>query len=174
MKLDDLHLVIQSAFFWTNSHLHAFIYKNKYLSPAFPDEGETEESELYNTLKIADLIHKKGDKVTYVYDFGDDWNHEIVLEEVLSRDELPDGKKTPLPLCTKGKRARPLEDCGGVSGYEHFVKVLNNPKHPEYEDLLNWAGPYDFEYFDKEILNEELQKENYGLFVWDDEDDFLF
>ena len=66
------------------------------------------------------------------------------LEKILPREE-----QRKYPVCIDGKRACPPEDCGGVWGYRDFLKVLKNPNHEEYEDLLNWAGgKFDPEYFD--------------------------
>ncbi|MCK9266191.1 plasmid pRiA4b ORF-3 family protein [bacterium] len=57
-------------------------------------------------------------------------------------------------MCTGGKRACPPEDCGGIFGYENLLKILSNPKHPEYKSILSWVGgKFDPEYFNfKEVV----------------------
>ena len=70
-------------------------------------------------------------KIRYTYDFGDDWEHEILVEKVLDRDET-----TRYPRCTGGRRAAPPEDCGGVWGYAELAEVLADPAHPEHQDRL--------------------------------------
>jgi len=91
----------------------------------------------------------------YTYDFGDNWEHIIKLEKVLPRD-----KNINYPVCIGGKRASPPEDCGGVWGYEDFLKIINNPDHEEYEETIEWAGgEFDPEYFDvKEIKFDDPAK----------------
>ena len=88
----------------------------------------------------------------YEYDFGDSWEHKILLEKI-----FPFDNKMALPVCIKGKRACPPEDCGGIWGYEEFLKTISDPKHPEYEDMLEWlGGEFDPEEFDLEGINGDL------------------
>jgi hypothetical protein len=92
-------------------------------------------------------------KFTYTYDFGDNWRHVIQVEKVLAAE--PGAR---YPRCVGGKRACPPEDCGGPWGYGDFLEAISNPKHPEHEDMLEWAGDeFDPEAFDLEAVNEELR-----------------
>ena len=70
-------------------------------------------------------------KARYIYDYGDDWEHDIKLEKILISDP-----KSKYPLCTGGKRACPPEDCGGVWGYYDFLEIIMDPSHERYEDIL--------------------------------------
>jgi Plasmid pRiA4b ORF-3-like protein len=80
----------------------------------------------------------------YTYDFGDNWQVKVRLEKILPRIEGVD-----YPICTEGKRASVPEDSGGIGGYMYKLKVLNDPKHEDYEDTLEWLGEdFDPEYFD--------------------------
>ena len=84
----------------------------------------------------------------YVYDFGDNWEHTIKLEDV-----LPAEKGATYPRCIKGKRNSPPDDCGGVWGYADMLEVLANPQDTEYEDTKAWiesmkGGPFAPEQFD--------------------------
>ena len=80
----------------------------------------------------------------YIYDFGDNWEHKVVLEKILPRE-----KNVNYPRCIGGKRACPPEDCGGVWGYKNLLEALEDPKHPQYEELLDWFGEdFDLEHFD--------------------------
>ncbi|MDQ3150841.1 MAG: plasmid pRiA4b ORF-3 family protein [Actinomycetota bacterium] len=74
-------------------------------------------------------------KIRYTYDFGDDWEHDILVEKVLDQDET-----ASYPRCTDGRRAAPPEDCGGIWGYADLVEALTDPTHPEHEDKLEWLG----------------------------------
>lgn len=82
-------------------------------------------------------------KIRYTYDFGDDWEHDILVEKALDRDET-----ASYPRCTGGRRAAPPEDCGGVWGYADLVEALTDPAHPEHGDKLEWLGLDDAAQFD--------------------------
>ena len=102
--------------------------------------------------KLSQLLKKEKDSLIYEYDFGDSWEHKILLEKI-----LPDDGKTVLPVCIKGKRACPPEDCGGIWGYEELLGTISDPKHPDYEDMLEWlGGEFDPDEFDLEELNGDL------------------
>ncbi|MEJ2697770.1 MAG: plasmid pRiA4b ORF-3 family protein [Candidatus Sulfobium sp.] len=82
--------------------------------------------------KIASYFKKKSDKARYIYDYGDDWEHVITLEEILPRDEANE-----YPLCSGGARACPPEDCGGVWGYADFLEAIMDPAHESLEEMLD-------------------------------------
>ena len=89
----------------------------------------------------------------YLYDFGDGWEHEILLVNPHYDDSYQPG---PI-FCIKGVGACPPEDCGGVGGFEDFCEAIADPKHPEHKELKSWyGGKYDPEHFDLDSVNEEL------------------
>jgi hypothetical protein len=98
---------------------------------------------------IAKVFKAEGDSMTYVYDFGGDWRHEVVLEKIIP---VNDAVKTP--TCFAGERRCPPEDVGGVSGYQEFLEFIFNPAHEEYEHLVGWAGgPFRAEEFNAKAVN---------------------
>ncbi len=121
ISLARLHEVIQLAFGWEGYHLHAFSTPYGDFGDPDPELGHRAEAPV--TLEqVAPTVR---DKITYVYDFGDDWTHDIVVEKVLDRDG-------PTRLrCTGGRRAAPPEDCGGIWGYADLVESLADP--PEFD-----------------------------------------
>ncbi|MPY81376.1 MAG: plasmid pRiA4b ORF-3 family protein, partial [Actinophytocola sp.] len=134
MFLDDVHAVIQVAMGWTDSHLHRFAsgpayYSREsefYLMPFEIDEGEQGEPE--HTVRLDEVLVEPGDVLFYCYDFGDDWQHVIRLEEVTSRSG-----SAPRAVCIGGEGPSPAEDCGGVHGYDLLV-AANDPAHPRYAE----------------------------------------
>ena len=150
--LDTLHQILQVVMGWDNYHLHQFNFKDTYYGvpdPSF-DFAEVHDE---NQFEIRQLLKRVKQKLTYEYDFGDSWEHEVLLEKRLPVDE-----NVTYPLCVEGKRACPPEDCGGVWGYDGFLEIIRDENHPEHEEMLEWAGgSFDPEAFDLEPVNEMLQ-----------------
>jgi hypothetical protein len=84
---------------------------------------------------LRDLLPREGGRARYTYDFGDDWEHEVVVEKVLAVEP-----GMAYPVCVAGEGACPPEDCGGAWGYAHLREVLADPTHEEHDDLLAWSG----------------------------------
>ena len=150
-KLFELHRIVQAAMGWTDSHLHQFVQNDVSYGVSDPDFGIVRVSER-RTL-VSKVLRKPKDRLRYEYDFGDGWEHELVLETLA--DAQP-GVRYPRVLA--GKRACPPEDVGGAGGYEHFLEVMRDPEHAEYEELMQWVGgPFDPEEFDLETANGALR-----------------
>ncbi|MEW6087477.1 MAG: plasmid pRiA4b ORF-3 family protein [bacterium] len=156
--LPDLHKIIQTIMGWTNSHLHEFeIEGNIY---GLPDDEFDDENRIidYSSIKLDSLINKENEKFTYTYDFGDNWEHTILLEKF-----LPIEKKVYYPKCIDGKRNCPPEDCGGMGGYENLLEIIKNPEHEEYEGMMEWLEEeFDPEYFNLSGINELLKQKDFG------------
>ena len=148
----DLHVAIQDAMGWSDYHLHEFEMVNPStglkanIGIPVPDELYGREVLLEWKQKIADYFSMENQSADYVYDFGDSWEHKIQLEKILLRE-----KDINYPICIKGKRACPPEDCGGIWGYAELLEIIRNPEHEEYEEMLEWlGGEFDSEHFDVE------------------------
>jgi hypothetical protein len=158
ITLVDFHKIIQTVMGWTNSHLHLFQHGRDSYSP---EEFEVEDTKNSRKVKLNSLLKKEKDKIKYEYDFGDDWQHDILLEKILPLD-----KTMPIPSCIDGKGNCPPEDCGGIRGFEEIKTILANSKHKQYEEIMEWlGGEFDPDYFDKNEINEMLKTPDYGC-VW--------
>jgi len=148
MSLANLHSVIQEAFGWQDYHLFAFVVAGKRY------EGPSPDAEGADATRVAlkKLPLEPGTGFEYVYDFGDDWHHTVLVEQRLTRDR--DGQ---YPVCLDGERAGPPEDCGGPPGYANLLRALGDPGDPEHPDLVVWAGPWAPEAFDLRATNRILQ-----------------
>jgi hypothetical protein len=165
--LFSLHQIIQVVMGWENAHLFEFNYGKRRIG-LVPDEDELwdidEDVEDSEAIALSDLSLKVGDKLGYLYDFGDSWEH--LLEVVEIREEVLE-----LPLCLDGARGCPPEDCGGIPGYISLQEVLKNPAAPDYDEMLDWIGEdFDPEFFDLEEANELLQDFNEWRNSLDSED----
>lgn len=151
IKLVKLHNIIQIAMGWTDSHMHAFHVGQAMYGTPDPEWGGGTKNERNVRL---DGIVGDGGKLIYEYDFGDGWEHEIKVEKALDADPA-----VRYPRCTAGKRACPPEDCGGPWGYENLLQAIEDPSHPEHEEMLEWlGGEFDPEAFDLSVINQGLRK----------------
>jgi hypothetical protein len=156
MKVSDLHKVIQTVMGWTNSHLHAFLIGST--NYALPDREIMTDDKDSRKVRLHEVIRREKQKFFYEYDFGDGWEHTIVLEKVLQRDA-----NLKYPTCLAGKRNCPPEDCGGPWGYANLLKILKDPKHAQYQEYKEWIGEhFDPEEFDLDLINDELKTKDYG------------
>jgi len=106
-----------------------------------------------NKTKLGDVLTAPGDRLLYEYDFGDGWQHDVLLEQVLSHED------SFQPVCVAGERACPPEDCGGPHGFAELLDILRNPDHPEHADRLEWLGDdFDPEHLDLTEINQNLSR----------------
>ena len=148
-SLNELHDIIQIAMGWEDEHMHAFVIDGEeYGNPRLGSEAEYDS----RFVRLSKIVEQGCSRFRYDYDFGDDWKHIIEIEKT-----LPAEKGVCYPRCVKGERACPPEDCGGPYGYPCFLDKLQDPKHEEHEEALEWVGEeFDPEEFDLGEVNEEL------------------
>ncbi len=159
VPLSDLHDVIQISMGWTDSHMHQYIdrngifYSEPYDTDFAPSFGRqmVDESEVL----LHEVLKEEKDWIKYEYDFGDGWEHKIILEKILAH------QKNQFPMvCIKGRRACPPEDCGGPWGYQHLLEQIKDPESEEdYEALMEWLEDnFEPEFFDLEEVNALLEE----------------
>jgi Plasmid pRiA4b ORF-3-like protein len=135
MPLCCVHEALQVVMGWSDSHMHRF--EKKGVCWGVPDDDEFNELDLIDERKtlLAQVLNSKGDSMIYLYNFGEDWRHQVTLEKITP---MSNGVKTP--VCLAGKRRCPPDGVGGVSGYEEFLKFIVDPAHRNYEPFIHWAG----------------------------------
>jgi hypothetical protein len=149
MDLGQLSLLIQVAMGWDGGHLHVFeIGGRSYGDPEAIDEGQDEKR-----VTIGKLIKDGISRFGYTYDFGDNWDHAVLIEK-----KAPPPGSPATPVCVAGARACPPEDCGGPPGYAGLLAAMSAPDKSENRELLEWVGEdYDPEEFSLEFVNARLQ-----------------
>jgi len=151
-SLQKLHRILQAVMGWSNSHLHQFIIGGKYF--AEPDPEYDPEVENEKLMRLSQVFSGVNDKSIYEYDFGDNWEHEILIEKVLPVDE-----EIHYPVCLAGQRACPPEDCGGIQGYIRFLEAIQKNSHPEHDEMLEWVGgSFDPEDFNLNEINQKIKQ----------------
>ena len=131
ISLAGLHHVIQVAFGWDDSHLHVFTTPYGDFGVANAELGRLADARV----TLEQVAPDARSKISYTYDFGDDWEHDIVVEQILDLSAT-----VSYPRCTGGRRAAPPDDCGGVWGYAELVEILGDPAHEEHDERLEWLG----------------------------------
>jgi hypothetical protein len=136
---------------WRGGHLYDFDIAGE----RFGDPNTTDEVKSDARLTIAGALKRGFTRFTYTYDFGDDWEHLIVIEGTVPRVE---GQH--YPACVAGKRACPPEDSGGVYGYVQLLEVRADPKHPDHEEMSEWLDEdFDPEAFSVEDVDAQLARQ---------------
>lgn len=166
-SITELHQLLQSAFDWSDSHLHRFVIHGKDYGIAYI--GGMSFSDDPKRVRLADFGFRLNERFFYEYDFDDLWRHEIRLEQIVTFDPTQ-----CYPRCTGGRRAAPPEECGGpqaflalrqrFSIFHSMERVLRLVEHPEdiydpeaeLDTLRYWLG---VDHFDRRRFNHELHQE---------------
>lgn len=152
ITLAKLHVIVQATMGWTNSHLHEYeIARRRY---GIPDDEwpSTEPVTDERGVRLKPLIEAGVRRFTYLYDFGDHWEHSVKIEDLVSPKP-----GQPLIVCLAGENACPPEDVGGEPGYPEFLDAISHPTHPEHANMLHWiGGSFDPTAFDLADVNERL------------------
>lgn len=146
----EFHHIIQIVMGWSNYHLYQFNKADQCIAdPSFIEYRKVLDSK---KIKLNKIFTTEGQKLQYEYDFGDGWEHTIKLEKI-----LPVELNKAYPVCIRGKRSCPPEDCGGIWGYENLKEIMANKKHPEYKEMKEWlGGVFDTEELSIKDINTEL------------------
>ncbi len=148
--LGRVHEAVQTAMGWTNSHLHEFEREGLRWGQPDPDWGSADVRREV-TARLHEVLPAVGERITYTYDFGDDWRHVLLVEELLP--------PVRTATCLAGRGACPPEDSGGSWGYAELLAILADPQHPEHDERLDWAGgQIDPKLFDHAEVSEALRR----------------
>ena len=153
LRLDRLHLTIQAAMGWTNSHLYEIRAGDVGWSTLYPEADWPDDFLDARKARLVDAIEDVGTKtLRYLYDFGDGWEHTIKVERLIAPE--PD---VLYPRLIEAAGRRPPEDVGGPWGYAEFVEAMNDPKHERHVEFTEWMGDnFDPNIIDTDSLAEEV------------------
>ncbi|MDQ3764892.1 MAG: plasmid pRiA4b ORF-3 family protein [Actinomycetota bacterium] len=153
-NLQQLHRTIQQVFGWEGYHMWVFQTPTGEYGVADRELGHRSAA----SAKLQDVAPGAGDRIRYTYDFGDDWEHDLLIEDVFAAEP-----GVAYPRCLTGRRACPPEDCGGIWVYQELLEILTDPGHPEHSNRLEWLGlssthEFDPTTFDLAEINQNLSK----------------
>jgi pRiA4b ORF-3-like protein len=150
--LGKFHQVLQVTIGWTGRHLHQYRCGDTYYGVPDPEFGMECLSEKRTLL--AEVLTRPGSRMVYEYDFGDGWEHDVVLEKILA--PVPD---QVYPIAADGKGACPPEDVGGIGGYIHFLEAMHDHTHPDHPEMVDWCGgSFDPDRLDLNLINRALKR----------------
>lgn len=161
ISLSKLHHFIQAAFGWTDAHLHEFRIRDLTYGIPDPDDHMYEREIKDERKAFLNRLLADEDVFTYLYDFGDDWEHIITVESVVDNlDYDPSGGA----VITGGERACPPEDVGGTMGYHNFLEtLLVEPNSEEALEMQEWVGgKFDPKQFDIRLANAAIMRMMYN------------
>jgi len=134
IRLDRLHLVLQAAIGWMDSHLYEIRARDVGWGMPDPDFGDGPLDA--KKARLVDVLEDVGTKtIKYLYDFGDGWEHTVKVERVI--DAVP-GLAYPVLIDAVGRC--PPEDVGGPWGYAEFLDALADPAHENHAEMKDWIG----------------------------------
>lgn len=159
--LPKLHKLIQAAMGWEDVHMHGFAWpfksesyfrvpaSRRFEKPSADGWGEPANNEA--RFKLQDVMAQPKDKLLYLYDFGDGWEHTITLKAVVETELL-------LPHLLKAQQGCPPEDCGGPPGAEYWASVWYDKNHEEHDVALHMFGENEPGWLDFEALQKAVAK----------------
>ena len=148
MPLGDLHMALQAAMGWDNSHLHLFRVGDEDVG----DPRQLDEVSNEATWTVGAIAADGGTSFGYVYDMGDDWEHTIRIE---GREPLDPARA--YPACIGGRRACPPEDSGGPWGFADMLAAVADPGDERHAELAEWLGEFDPEAFSVEAAEARVR-----------------
>jgi hypothetical protein len=151
ISLATLHKIIQTVMGWHDSHLHVFQINDQSYGP--PDPYDESDALDERRVKLSQVSPDEKSEILYEYDFGDGWVHQLVVEKI-SPPELG----VRYPICLDGQRNCPPEDSGGPYEYSNLVEAIQEPDHPEHQDVMDWLDGMEFdpEFFDHDEISQLL------------------
>jgi hypothetical protein len=151
MNLKALHKVIQATMGWLDYHLWEFVVDERKYGNPDPDRPRVMNGA---TTQLATILVSGVTEFGYVYDFGDNWEHRIIVEQISTAET--DAK---YPQFLGGERRCPPEDCGGPPGYFDFIENIANKQSKKAKEALDWyGGPYNLDDIDVEQINITLTR----------------
>jgi hypothetical protein len=154
-NLRALHEIIQAVMPWENYHLYQFAVGERVYGEPDPEDAVWDRK-IYQAkgMRLGTLVDRDVTELLYTYDFGDDWQHRVIVEEVI---EATAG--TDYPLFIDGARTAPPEDVGGPPGFMDFVEAMAKPRHPQRKALVRWnGGPFNPVDFGAEQIAESIRE----------------
>jgi hypothetical protein len=158
LTLSELAPLLEAAMGWLGGHLHGFEANGVHYEPPDPDgsfDSPFRRIVDERTVTLIEVLPTVKSKMRWDYDFGDGWQHDVVVEAIEPADPM-----ALYPVCLTGRRACPPDDCGGPWGYEELLEALDDPDHERHSELTSWAPiHFDPTYFDAGEATDDMRSD---------------
>jgi hypothetical protein len=154
-----LHQCVQVAFGWQYHRPHQFIINGMRFGPLSQKDFDADvEMQDEEGIRMSDLLPEAGKQTCwlYVYDFDEDWQHEVLFE-----GHPPLEQWRLAPICREGEQACPPVGIGGPQGYADYLQAMADPNHKRHKEVLELRGPVDPEAFHAEIVTRRMKRLNW-------------
>lgn len=138
VTLKVLHDIVQSAMGWFDYHLWEIVIGGSAYGLPMEEDWDTAPRKVASRTRLRDVLAPGTTRIDYIYDFGDCWQHTLIVSEVRAGDLA-----TGYPRFVAGERQCPPEDCGGIPGFYEMLEARADPEHPEHLEICEWLDGYD-------------------------------
>lgn len=138
ITLKVLHDIVQAAMGWLDYHLWEMVIDGQTYSLPMDEDWGTAPPKVASRKRLRDVLAPGTTRIDYVYDFGDNWEHSLIISDVRAGDP-----GTAYPRFIAGQRNCPPEDCGGIPGFYEMLEAKADPEHPDHADVTEWLDDYD-------------------------------
>lgn len=153
VTLADLHEIVQGAMGWLDGHLWEFTVAGRRYGLPMDEDWGTEPRAVAASVALRDVLRPRRTTLTYLYDFGDDWEHRLTVTDV-----RPGRPRVSYPRHVGGEWNGPPEDCGGIPGFYGMLDILGDPEHPDHAEIKEWLAGYDPEVVDEARIKAALSR----------------
>jgi len=138
ITLKVLHDIVQVTMGWMDYHLWQFVIAGQAYGLPMDEDWGTAPRKVAVRVRLRDVLSPGTTTIDYTYDFGDDWEHRLIVSDVRSGDP-----GTGYPRFIGGQRDCPPEDCGGIPGFYEMLEARSDPTHPDHAQISEWLDEYD-------------------------------
>lgn len=138
ITLKVLHDVVQAAMGWLDYHLWEMVIDRQTYGLPMDEGWGTAPRKVASRTRLRDVLVPATTQIDYTYDFGDNWEHTLIVSDVRAGDPA-----TAYPRFVAGERDSPPEDCGGIPGFYEMLEARADPEHPDHAEISEWLDGYD-------------------------------
>ena len=138
ITLKVLHDIVQAAMGWLDYHLWELVIDGQTYGLPMEEDWGTAPRKVASRTRLRDVLTPGMTRIDYTYDFGDNWEHSLIVSDVRSGDP-----STAYPRFIEGERDCPPEDCGGIPGFYEMLEARSDPRHPDHAEIAEWLEGYD-------------------------------
>lgn len=153
ITLKVLHDIVQATIGWMDYHFWEFVIDGRSYGLPMDEDWGTAPRKVAARVRLRDVLAPGGTTIAYTYDFGDSWEHRLIVSDV-----RPGAPGTAYPRFVAGERNGPPEDCGGTPGFYEMLDARADPAHPDHAEISDWLDDYDPDEFDPRPIQVALTR----------------